>query len=563
MRIPVKYLFILLAVHFSILVNGQVGLCPVNMDFEAGSFLNWQCRTGKALATGGLNNINWTGTTEFNGRHSIIKASDAKKDFYGNFPEAAPGSNGYSIKLGNANVFSEAESISYTYVIPANVATFSISYSYAVVLQNPDHQFYDQPRFRANVINVTDNTLIDCVSFDFTSSSSLPGFKVSAVDPTVLYKDWTPVTLDLAVYAGKTIQLEFITSDCTLEAHFGYAYIDVSSNCSGTFNGSIVCEGDNQTTLTPPFGYKSYQWFSDNSFSQVISTAQILTVSPLPPSGSIYPVIVTPYPGFGCTDTLYAQIAIAPKPLSIAGTDRSVCRYQDVQIGGPNNPNYSYSWIKGNDISNKIISNPFIKNTSFASNELIVKTTDILTQCFSYDTIIVATIPVDTSIRLNGKNNYCSLEPLTAELTVGNAVSSVQWYNDRILINNVNVKLYKPSATGIYWARVNQNGCFDTTGKIPIDIYQGCNYVPSAFTPNGDGLNDKVTPFIVGLWTLKNFSVYNRWGNPVFSTNKNGEGWDGTFKGKLLDGGVFVWILQITTTDGKVETRKGTVTIIR
>lgn len=559
----IRLIVVALFIHFSFALNAQVGLCPANLDFEAGNFTNWQCRTGKVTSSNSQNIINWTGTGQVNDRHMIINAANAIKDQYGDFFEAPPGGTGYSVKLGNANVFAEAESITYTYVIPANAVTFSVSYQYAVVLQNPNHAFYDQPRFRANVINVTDNQLISCVSFDFTASSSLPGFKVSTVDPSVLYKDWTPVTLDLAVYAGKTIQLEFITSDCILDAHFGYAYIDISSSCSGTFNGNIICAGDRNTKLTPPFGYQSYQWFADNSFSQVISTAQILTVDPLPATGTVYPLIVTPYPGFGCTDTLYATIDIAQRPVSIAGRDISICRNQPVQIGGTNNPRYTYAWMPTKPVSNPFISNPMAKNNSYSDQELILKTTDLITKCFSYDTIVISTIPVDTAIRFSGKNNFCAGEPANGLLSVAGGVNSVQWFNNKTPINGARTATYKPIATGNYWATVSQNGCTDSTATIPINVYASCNYVPTAFTPNGDGLNDVLVPFVVGIRTLKKFVIYNRWGNIIFSSTKNGEGWDGRYKGKLLDGGVYIWLLQVTDAAGKVETQKGTVTIIR
>jgi gliding motility-associated-like protein len=533
------------------------------MDFEFGNFTNWQCRTGKVLATGGINNIDWTGSVQVNDRHTIIKAADAKTDLYGKFPEVSPNGKGYSVRLGNGDVYAEAESITYVYDIPVNTATFSISYNYAVVFQNPGHQFFEQPRFRANVYNVTDNVLIDCVSFDFTSAASLPGFKISSVDSAVLYKDWTPVTLDLAVYAGKTIKLEFITSDCTFEAHFGYAYVDVSSNCSGTFNGNIICEGDKTVSLTAPFGFKSYQWFSNNSFLQEISNQQILTLDPLPVAGSIYPLIVTPYPGFGCTDTLYAKIAIAPKPVPNAGADITVCKYEQAQIGTANNPDYSYEWNPVGQLSNPIASNPLAWSTIPGTKELIVKTTDIQTLCYSYDTIVITTRHVDTAIHLSGKNSFCISEPSTAVLSVSSAVSKIQWQNDKVTIIGATSTTYQPSVTGNYWAMVTQNGCTDSTVSIPINIYTGCNYVPTGFTPNGDGLNDTIKPFLFGFKTLKNFSVYNRWGTRIFYSDINGVGWDGTYKGKMLDAGIYVWVLQLTDSTGKTEIQKGTITMIR
>jgi gliding motility-associated-like protein len=108
-----------------------------------------------------------------------------------------------------------------------------------------------------------------------------------------------------------------------------------------------------------------------------------------------------------------------------------------------------------------------------------------------------------------------------------------------------------------------QNGCTDSTRIVAINIYTSCNYVPSGFTPNGDGLTETVKPFIFGIKTFKNFSIYNRWGNLIYYSETNGAGWDGTYKGKLQPVGIYIWVLNITGSDGKTEVLKGTVAIIR
>ena len=70
-------------------------------------------------------------------------------------------------------------------------------------------------------------------------------------------------------------------------------------------------------------------------------------------------------------------------------------------------------------------------------------------------------------------------------------------------------------------------------------MYTACNYVLSGFTPNGDKLNDVLTPLLTGDRVLNNFSIYNRRGN------------------------LFVWLLQYQDRDGKLVIEKGTVTLIR
>ena len=85
----------------------------------------------------------------------------------------------------------------------------------------------------------------------------------------------------------------------------------------------------------------------------------------------------------------------------------------------------------------------------------------------------------------------------------------------------------------------------------------------SAFTPNGDGLNDILHPAYVGITRLKKFAVYDRWGKLVFSTSDMKKGWDGTADGKLSATGTYVWIAQAENYLQQPITLKGTVTVIR
>ncbi|TXK44891.1 T9SS type B sorting domain-containing protein [Pontibacter qinzhouensis] len=87
-------------------------------------------------------------------------------------------------------------------------------------------------------------------------------------------------------------------------------------------------------------------------------------------------------------------------------------------------------------------------------------------------------------------------------------------------------------------------------------------FVPSAFSPNNDGLNDIFT--VKGNF-FENFSIriYNRSGQVVYEATDATAGWDGTTKGQLQPAGAYVYEIAVTTTDGEKKTRKGTVTLIR
>jgi gliding motility-associated-like protein len=101
-------------------------------------------------------------------------------------------------------------------------------------------------------------------------------------------------------------------------------------------------------------------------------------------------------------------------------------------------------------------------------------------------------------------------------------------------------------------------------GYVRIRVYKGPDvYVPTGFTPNGDGKNDKFIPFPVGMKSITYFKVFNRWGQQIFSTTSLNTGWDGTLGGVEQPTGTYAWMIQGLTKDNKIITKKGTITLIR
>ncbi|MGG9961310.1 T9SS type B sorting domain-containing protein [Ferruginibacter sp. SUN106] len=88
-------------------------------------------------------------------------------------------------------------------------------------------------------------------------------------------------------------------------------------------------------------------------------------------------------------------------------------------------------------------------------------------------------------------------------------------------------------------------------------------YVPNAFTPNGDIDNDILKAIVTGVQEFHYFSIYNRYGELVFSTKDPAIGWDGTFKGKKQNAGTFVWMLEAIDATGNITRLKGTTILIR
>jgi gliding motility-associated-like protein len=88
-------------------------------------------------------------------------------------------------------------------------------------------------------------------------------------------------------------------------------------------------------------------------------------------------------------------------------------------------------------------------------------------------------------------------------------------------------------------------------------------FLPSAFTPNRDGLNDFLIPLGAGYSNVRFFRIFNRWGQLVFQTNRFDQGWDGTFNGSVAELGTYFWVLGVTDRFGQEQMIKGDVTLIR
>lgn len=123
-----------------------------------------------------------------------------------------------------------------------------------------------------------------------------------------------------------------------------------------------------------------------------------------------------------------------------------------------------------------------------------------------------------------------------------------------------------PAATTVYHVTVTTvYGCVgedSITVNVIADPSKYQIYIPNAFTPNNDGLNDCFDVHYLGQLSNLKFSIYDRWGNRVFYTTDPSRCWDGTYKGKELKTDMFIYQISATTLCGDIV-RTGTVMLIR
>ncbi|TMI62047.1 MAG: gliding motility-associated C-terminal domain-containing protein [Bacteroidetes bacterium] len=539
---PAILSFFLFTVFFQSKLTAQ---CPPNIDFENGSFSGWTCYTGNTVALGNSTNaINLfpSGGPVPNYHTMYSAANDAGTlDFYGGFPVMCPNGSGYSVKLGNTMGGAEAEGISYEFTIPAGRNTYSLIYHYAVVFQDPNHLDFQQPRLVLEVTNVTDNQRIDCSSFTFfPNGSPLPGFFQSTNgDSTAVWcKDWSAVTINLNNQAGKTIRLFFKTADCTFRRHFGYAYIDVNTECSSEFVGATYCRDDTAVNVVAPYGYQSYTWYN-NTFTQTLGSTQHIRFSPPPAVGTTIAVELIPYNGYGCLDTLYARLVDTLTLRANAGEDVLSCNKNPVMIGGNSKPGVVYTWSPDVGLSNPDISNPRANPPNTMLYELTVRSTG--GGCMSKDSVLVTTSIIDSSMQVIGKTNFCVTTGDSAVFRV-QPTDSIQWYVNGNPVIGANNTRYRANISGTYHAMLYTDvGCAISTRTETVLIETPRS--PVIYPIQYAVINNPID------LTARNFGVSYLWKPPIYLDHVNII--NPQFNSPLTDE-EFIYTVTITTSGGCV-----------
>jgi gliding motility-associated-like protein len=315
--------------------HAQSVTCEPNTDFELGNYSYWSFFQGTCCSPFSMT----TAVTPPTARESLTSGTGL--DPYGGFPIVAPGGN-YSLKLGTNDMNYLSDRVRYKVHVPVGLSNYALIYRYAIVMQDPGHVAAQQPRFTVSTIDSNTGNLVPCSQFTYVAGS-LPGFSVSSVSSSVFYKPWSSAIINLSGYAGHTILIDFARGDCGLGGHFGYGYVDMSCGLFAISLNSCYTPGGT-TTLTGPPGFKSYRWM-DSTYTTVIDSGQIVNIA-TPPSSRTYRLIITPYPGYGCADTLSARVLVSN--FSVATRDTTLCTGQTLSLtpsisGAVGTVNYSWT----------------------------------------------------------------------------------------------------------------------------------------------------------------------------------------------------------------------------
>lgn len=216
------------------------------------------------IISGGITQGSGTGNQSLQAHQTWVGAGSdpmlASSSPVVNLPTTATlqGSTG-AVRVGNAVNGNGCELLSKTFVVTPALST--ITFWYAVVLQDPGHPLSDQPFFWVRVTDASGNIVPG--AFDFGRGSDKLVAESPLTNPffqmtkgkdgqRIVYKDWSCAQINLSTQVGKQVTIEFVTADCGQGGHWGYAYIDnFCGDCSGSPTGNITYNCEASTHCGP------------------------------------------------------------------------------------------------------------------------------------------------------------------------------------------------------------------------------------------------------------------------------------------------------------------------
>ncbi len=355
------------------------------------------------------------------------------------------------------------------------------------------------------------------------------------------------------------------------------ANITIDHRLTAAFNPEYdtVCRGVDLKFLNTSFSNYSpkYYWLFGDGFYDDDSTEPVHAYA----QAGNYPVSLTVTDSFGCVEKANANVEVISIDLYSDFHDTDVCLRQpfliNLRTDVKRNANMvvNYTWTQtpaGANLDNYNIANPSFSGIGDYTVNVTATTTTFLgnpNYCEANEQMVIRSHPpvsitnvtanptiikVGTSIRLNADGG-----------------EFYKWYPANGVLDNPNINnpvaTLFDSVTNFKVLVMNKWGCLDSAFVTIYTDQETYEFVPTAFTPNGDGKNDIFRMIRLGIQKLVDFRVYNRWGEMMFQTSNPEIGWDGTYKGQPQDIGTYIYEIIVALPNGENKVHKGNVTLIR
>lgn len=298
---------------------------------------------------------------------------------------------------------------------------------------------------------------------------------------------------------------------------------------------SPVCEGSN-LVLTATGGIQ-YAWTGVNSFSASGSPVTITDVRLLQ-AGKYYVEVTN---AAGCKQLDSTMVVINPTP--VAGTAQAalnICKGDSALLIA--NGGGSYLWTPSIGLSSAVIAAPKASPAISTDYQVVVSNSFNCTDT-AHTTVQVIIPPVADA----GPDRSLIAGRSVQLLATVSGTNFTNIWAPSLYINDAGAirPMVHPPTTMPYVLTVSSSdGCGVRSDTVLVEVYKDI-FVPNAFSPNNDGLNDRWMIPALNAFSASEVTVYNRYGQPIFHTTNNTAGWDGKYKGENVSPGTYCYVIHI------------------
>ena len=488
---------------------------------------------------------------------------DYVQNYDWNFGDPTTGANNISFNKDPYHKFSAGGQYPVTLTVTTNHGCVNTTTEFVTVYYQPIAEFTVNDRCANQVAKFVNqstadpNTPLIGYSWSF-GANNVPSF---TANPIFNYGLYGPNTYNatLVVTTSEGCK-DTITHAITINPVPDPKFI-ASSECFGnvtTFqNTSLIKTGN----------INSFNWvsFGDNSGA----TSPDSNATHLYPTWGTFTATLEAVSDSGCVDRQNQQVIVFPPPLDPVIVNDTVCMGNaailDLHLDGKDKSNWYLSETDSVAIhqGDSYITLPLSQTNTFYI--------DVVTSngCRSINRFpVTAFVFSDADVEITASQTTVQLPANTVTFNTLSPVALTAWswtFGDGFsstIASPVHEYQYG-DRYNVILRSIDENGCPHVSTKV-IEVKRVVNLsVPSAFTPNGDGINDY---FQVGVYNVAAFNIriYNRWGGLVFESSNPGFEWDGKDRnGKPLAEGVYVVVTKIKAFDGGEEEQSSTVTIMK
>lgn len=281
----------------------------------------------------------------------------------------------------------------------------------------------------------------------------------------------------------------------------------------------------------------TYSWTGPLNFM----SSQQFPVIPSAVAGNSGTYFITVTSSKGCTDKDSTIVLLTTRPSVNAGNDVEVCEGTPVQLNAVGSNVTSYSWSPATGLSDSTIPSP----VALPPKTTLYILTAANLQCKVFDSL---EITIDNNPVANAGPDKIIISGQSATLN-GSAGGTDVYYNWTPDLNisgsTTLMPIVIPVASQDYTLHVISNkGCKEATDTVLVKVYKEL-YIPNAFTPNNDGINDTWNIETLQAYPGAEVKVFNRFGQIVFDNHGKNISWDGKYKGIQLTSGAYAYIIDL------------------